>query len=52
MLSANLHEQLLFWRCGAGLYALGLGWAHLKRAGSGLLASLGASQRLSMVRAA
>jgi hypothetical protein len=32
-----------------GLYALGLGWAHLKRAGSGLLASLGSGQRLSMV---
>lgn len=39
-------------RWSAGLYALGLGWAHLRRAGSGLLVPLGSSQRLSMVRAA
>jgi hypothetical protein len=49
-MSATPHEQVLACWSGAGLYALGLGWAHLKRAGSGLLAPLGSSQRLSMVR--
>ena len=47
---ANQHVQVVACWSGAGLYALGLGWAHLKRAaGSGMLASLGSSERLTMV---
>ena len=50
MVLADQHGQVLACWSGAGLYALGLGWAHLKRAGSSMLASLGSSQRLSMVQ--
>lgn len=49
MMLANQHVQVVACWSGAGLYALGLGWAHLKRAGSGMLALLGSSQQLTMV---